>query len=83
MLVCMTGFMTGLLRQTSFLLSLPRDPLHTQTLGSQNPIWSVPQHLQTYLSRTGQCPSAEGGPRGPFPPLPRLGQNWGSLQEPR
>lgn len=72
-------FLYGLLRQSSSLRSLPKDPLHAQTLGGQSPIWPVTQHFKTYLSRTGQCPSAEGGPRGPFSPLPRLGQNRRSL----
>ncbi|KAK2505146.1 LOW QUALITY PROTEIN: hypothetical protein MC885_004190 [Smutsia gigantea] len=54
------------------------DVLHTQTLGSQSPIWPVTFH--TYLSRTGQCPLAGGGPRGLCLLLPRQGQDCRALQ---
>lgn len=58
----------------------PQEPSHAHTLASPSLVCPVTQHLQTYLSRTGQCPLAEGGPRGPHPHLPRWGQNRRSLQ---
>ena len=63
------------------LLALsPQEASHAHALASRSLVCPVTQPLQTYLSRTGQRPSAEGGPRGPHPRLPRWGQNRRSLQ---